>query len=412
MVGGVSRPAPSAPPPAAGRIAALDVLRGVAILGTLATNVWLFTDPQGLVGALRAGQLAAAGSWQSVELVLRQLANGKFLGLLTIMFGIGLELQRRSAQRRGRPWPGTYPVRAGLLLLDGVLHYVLVVEFDVLMGYAVTGCVVAYLLVTSPRAQRACLAVAAGLHVLLLTGLTALVVAAPPTTAPPLDPNPYTDGSFADLVAFRLENALLFRAEVIFILPLSIALFLLGAALVRAGVLDPAGVALRRRLLVVGLGIALPADLLVGSLGGSAGILVSRYGTAPLVALGLLALVAELGTRRPLTGYGSRALTAVGRTALSCYVLQNVVASALCYGWGLGWAARFGDARVPATVGVYLLVATTVVVAAVLWLRRFDQGPLEAVWSRSYRLLTARGRRTTDSSGRSAPLTSDRRPAR
>jgi uncharacterized membrane protein YeiB len=34
---------------------------------------------------------------------------------------------------------------------------------------------------------------------------------------------------------------------------------------------------------------------------------------------------------------------------------------------------------------VYLLVAATVVAVAVLWLRRFDQGPLEALWSRSHR---------------------------
>lgn len=29
------------------RIAALDVARGIAILGTLGTNIWIFTDPAG-----------------------------------------------------------------------------------------------------------------------------------------------------------------------------------------------------------------------------------------------------------------------------------------------------------------------------------------------------------------------------
>lgn len=34
------------------RIQALDVARGVAILGTLATNIWIITHPAGMVGYL------------------------------------------------------------------------------------------------------------------------------------------------------------------------------------------------------------------------------------------------------------------------------------------------------------------------------------------------------------------------
>jgi uncharacterized protein len=100
------------------------------------------------------------------------------------MFGIGLEIQRRSALRAGRRWPGRYPVRAALLFLDGVLHYLLVVEFDVLMGYAVTGAVVAYLLATSERTQRTWMVAAAGVHVLLLGLATAVLTAAPMPPSP------------------------------------------------------------------------------------------------------------------------------------------------------------------------------------------------------------------------------------
>jgi hypothetical protein len=32
------------------RIGVLDVARGIAIIGTLATNIWIFTDPGGIVG--------------------------------------------------------------------------------------------------------------------------------------------------------------------------------------------------------------------------------------------------------------------------------------------------------------------------------------------------------------------------
>ena len=170
--------APYSPPP---RYASLDVLRGVAILGTLATNIWIFTDPEGLVGYLqqRHGRHDSHRSGRAIEAVLQQLAQGKFLGLLTLMFGIGLEIQRRSAVRAGRRWPGRYPWRAGLLLLDGLLHFVLVAEFDVLMGYAVTGMVVAYLLATSEQAQRAWLVVASVVHVLLLSLVTIALLSLP-----------------------------------------------------------------------------------------------------------------------------------------------------------------------------------------------------------------------------------------
>ena len=83
------------------RIGVLDVARGIAILGTLATNIWIFTDPGGIVGYLeRPLPSLTGGLEQAVQTIVRQLANGKFLGMLTLMFGVGLELQRRSARRR------------------------------------------------------------------------------------------------------------------------------------------------------------------------------------------------------------------------------------------------------------------------------------------------------------------------
>ncbi|MFG1781528.1 DUF418 domain-containing protein [Rhodococcus oryzae] len=392
------------------RYPSLDVLRGIAILGTLATNIWIFTNPEGLVGYLN-GTAAAAGGWGLVEKVLQQLAQGKFLGLLTLMFGIGLAIQQRSALRAGRPWPGKYPWRAALLFVDGVVHYLLVVEFDVLMGYAVTGLVVAFVLASSERAQRRWMIWAAVIHLVLLTlGALAFAAQPPRTDPPPLDPNPYADGSWWDLVLFRIDNLAAFRIEPVFIFAVSIALFLLGARLFRAGVLAPEGSGIRRRLMILGLGIALPIDLATGILGGDAGLLVARYGTAPIVSLGLLALVAEFYCRRPRVGTVGVRLAEVGRMALSSYVLQNLLASALCYGWGLGLAARLSpDARVPATVVIYLGVAAAVIATAHLWLRRFERGPVEWLWHRSYLLLAGEGR--VRRSGAGTPMTSAVDPA-
>lgn len=373
------------------RYRSLDVLRGIAILGTLGTNVWIFTSGSGLVGYLDTLG-TAQGDWGIVERVLQQLAQGKFLGLLTIMFGIGLAIQQRSALRNNVRWPGRYPLRAALLFVDGLLHFVLFTEFDVLMGYAITGLVVAYVLVTSERAQRRWMVSAAMVHVLLITAVAAAMLTAESSASgDPMSPNPYADGSFWDLMVFRLDNALAFRAETILILPMSIALFLLGATLFRAGVLGEEGAVLRRRLLLVGL-VAVPADFVVGMFGSSAGIIVSRYLLAPLVSLGVLALVAQHYIGRSRTTFVTGRLSEIGRMALSGYVLQNVVASTLCYGWGFGIAIGLdtGPLRVLGTVSVYVVTVVCVSTFAHVWLRRYQRGPIEWLWNYSYERIPLR----------------------
>lgn len=374
------------------RLVALDVLRGIAILGTLGTNIWIMTHREGLIGYISELKDPASG-WLWAERVLQQLAQGKFLGLLTIMFGIGLAIQQASAQRGARRWPGKYPIRAGLLLLDGLLNFLFVAEFDVLMGYAVTGLVVAFILATSERAQRRWLVVAAGCHLLMLTALTLAMAFDSRTPAPHqrLDPNPYADGSFWDLVVFRVHHVGEFRFETVFVFAMSVALFLLGAKLFRAGVFRAEGARIRKWLMLIGFGVAAPIDLIAGIAGNGDYFFATRYGTAPFVSLGILALVAHFYLRRPQVGFFGRRLTEVGRAALSCYIVQNLVASILCYGWGFGLAAHVSaDVRVPFTVGIYLLVSLIIVTGAHFWLRRFERGPVEWAWHRSYQALAGK----------------------
>lgn len=375
------------------RYVSLDVMRGIAILGTLGTNIWIFTNPEGFIGYV-SGVGRAEGVWRWVEAVLQQLCQGKFLGLLTVMFGIGLAIQQHSAQRRGDSWPGAYPVRAGLLFVDGVVNFLLFTEFDVLTGYAVTGLIVAFVLATSARSQRIWLSAAVLVHVAILMVIVGAVVASPPPgDNPPVQqqPNPYAEGSFWDLVVFRVDHLLVFRAETILILPVAIAMFIAGAMVFRAGVLAPEGAELRRRLMIVGFIVALPIDLIVGLFWGSAGMLVGRYLTAAIIAFGVLAAVAQFYVAGRVPGIVGRALGTVGRMALSCYVLQNALSGALCYGWGLGLAQRMGPGTVvPGTIGVYALVVAVLMLFSKLWLSRWERGPLEMLWQASYQRLTTR----------------------
>ncbi|MDN0194027.1 DUF418 domain-containing protein [Streptomyces sp. S.PNR 29] len=380
--------APRAPetPATRRRLPLLDVLRGVAILGTLMTNIWIFTGPGAEWGVLEgsaSGELSFGSVPDAVEGTFSVLGNGKFLSLLTILFGVGLAIQYGSAERRGQPWPGRYRWRALFLFGEGTVHFVLVFAWDVLMGYAVTALFVAWLLTRSRRAQRRVMWWAAGLHLALLGLLTAALVLAGDEDAGTVSPEVvdlYAHGDYLDQIAFRLQNAIALRMEPVLTFFLLVFLFLLGVRLFRAGVFgaDETGRRLRSRLLWWGLGLGLPLNV-AAALGGPDLFALARYGTAPLLALGYIGLVGALVDRVRRPGPLMTGLTSVGRTALSGYVFQNVLCVLVSYGIGLGLAERLGDTGPWWVVGLWAVVCAVLMVGSTLWLRRFTAGPLEAV---------------------------------
>ncbi|MFD0359168.1 DUF418 domain-containing protein [Streptomyces sp. NPDC127110] len=369
----------------AARLPLLDVLRGAAILGTLMTNVWIFASPGSEWSVLQGGlslpdPVADPSAATIAETTFRFLADGKFLSLLTILFGVGLAIQFDSAARRGERWPGRYPRRAAFLFLEGTVHFVLIFAWDVLMGYAVTALLVAWLLARSERVRRVAMWVAAGVH-LTLVSLVTLGDAVTPDSPEAPDPEAvrlYAHGSWAEQIGFRLDNALVLRIEPVFTFGLLVFLFLLGVRLHRAGAFGPtaAGRRIRGRMAAWGLGLGLPLGI-AAELGGPDFFVLGRYGIAPLVAVGYIGLIGWALDRFAVPG--AAALGSVGRTALSCYVGQNLLCVLLCYGFGLGLAARFEGSGPWWVMGLWAAVSLVLVAGSRLWLRYFARGPLEAV---------------------------------
>lgn len=377
---------------ATARLPLLDVLRGAAILGTLMTNVWIFAAPGSEWGVLRGGlgspdPLADPSAANLAETVFRSLADGKFLALLTVLFGVGLAIQYDSTARRGAPWPGRYPRRAAFLFLEGTVHFVLVFAWDVLMGYAVTALLVAWLLARSERVRRRVMWTAAGVHLALVALLTLAAV-----TASDADPGPgpgaverdavelYARGGYGAQVAFRLEHFAALRIEPVVSFGLLVFLFLLGVRLHRAGAFAPTGAGrrIRSRMAAWGLGLGLPLTC-AATLGGADFAFLSRYGIAPLVAVGYIGLIGIALDRLWIPRPVATALGSVGRTALSCYVAQNLLCVLLCYGIGLGLAERLGGTGPWWVMGLWAGVGLALAAGSWLWLRRFDHGPLESV---------------------------------
>ncbi|CAM5658684.1 hypothetical protein SSPIM334S_00353 [Streptomyces spiroverticillatus] len=342
------------------RLPLLDVLRGVAILGTLMTNVWIFAGAGGELGILHGGMetpLRDGTVGGAAEGVFRMLADGKFLSLLTILFGVGLAIQFESARRRGTPWPGPYKWRALFLFAEGTVHFVLVFAWDVLMGYAVTALLVAWSLTRTERFRKILMWGQGALHLTLMLLGTWLLASGGDGTKDTVGPETvalYAEGSYGEQVLVRLQNAFVLRMEPVLTFGLLVFLFLLGVRLLRAGAFgdDARGRALRARMLRWGLGAGLPLTVAAG-LGGGDYVLIERYVAAPVVALGLIGLIGALVDRARESSWAVAGFSAVGRCALSCYVLQNVLCMLLFYGFGLGLAARWAGDGPWAVMGVW-----------------------------------------------------------
>ena len=405
------------------RIVALDVARGIAILGTLATNIWIFAtwhqmdsvmeqyfDPNFTlwdeVRAASTNGTAAEAADALFNAASALVTDGKFLGLLTIMFGIGMEIQRQSAAKRNQRWPGLYYWRAILLVIEGLLNYIFIFEFDVLMGYGLTALAVAPIIARSERVQKVWMWLALSAHVLVMLLFsvgTYLLNSIPLDEVEGGEDIPTFDQSFAlytatdsypAMVQARIDDFFGGRFEIPIMFVMGIGVFLLAARLYRAGLFQPAGAGLRRKVMLVGLGVGIPLDwgLRLFTTGASASL--TRYVTSTVVAFGVLALIAAFYIRRDNTlGVVGTGLAAVGRTALTCYILQNVLASVVFYDFGFGLARYVeGPAGTLLVCGVYLALCALLVAFSMLWLKRFQRGPFEIVMHRAVDMVATKQR--------------------
>lgn len=362
-----------------GRIRLLDILRGFAILGTLGTNIWIFAH----AGDLRYITTFDHSGWWGADDLLRMivlfLVNGKLLGLLTIMFGVGLEMKYRQAKRKGKPWPGVYLWAVLFLILEGLLHFILVMEYDILMSYGITAIIAAFIVKGGDRLIARTMNVIGSIFAIAILALAGLMLASGASVSLGSFDDVaalYQEGTWIEQVRYRLANFLPLRAEAILVIPTNVFLFLLGVRFMRSGVFAPDenGKRLRKRLFKLGIYVGVPLNLLIFVPGGAFDLPV-RYLFAPLMSMGYIAILARM-IQYTKWEWLWRLLENVGKMSLSCYVLQNIMASAVFYGWGLGLAGKLNSAAI---IAVWLLISALQLGMASLWLRGFKLGPMETV---------------------------------
>lgn len=372
----------TAPVAASERIAALDVLRGVALLGILIVNITVFQgEPPG-------GDRTAGAAHDIITFAF----SDKFYALFSLLFGYGLAIQ---IQRAGAEHVARMRRRLLCLALIGALHVVLLFFGDVLVSYALAGAV---LLTMRNFSARKAARVAVG----MLVSLTALylvlavgwalfdpnamdpVVATASDRAAAESAEAAYRGSFLDVTGQRLSDFVGFVPLTFGLLfPNYVVLFLAGMAVGASGLLARKDIPARRlwQVFVVGLAVGLPGAAL------STALPISEANPVSVAARGVSVLTAPALTAAYVAGLllamrtrpGRRLLDAIapaGRMALTNYLGQSVACAFVFTGYGLALTGQVGSLE---TAGIAVAIFAVQVAVSTWWLRRFRFGPAEWV---------------------------------
>ncbi|WP_345953667.1 DUF418 domain-containing protein [Mucilaginibacter sp. PAMB04168] len=121
----------------ADRIQAIDILRGIALLGILLMNIPGFAMPERYSDVFHQ-DTHSINFW--TDAVITVLFEGKMRALFSMVFGAGILLFVMRKAQNGQPFKALFFRRMGWLVLFGLIHaHVLLWEGDILYGYGVIG---------------------------------------------------------------------------------------------------------------------------------------------------------------------------------------------------------------------------------------------------------------------------------
>ncbi len=382
------------------RIVTLDILRGVAVLGILIVNIKGWALPViAMPTPVSFGCDAPVDRW--TWMFESVVFEGAMRGLFSLLFGAGFMLFITRLEATGRRACTLHGMRMFWLIVFGLIHgYLLLWPGDILYVYGIAGLALYPLRRLCPRTlivlSLICMFWLAGIAALQQSHYDALEFGQPPASL--IELNREFAPAMQDELDWRRDSyATIFRELVpmtFFIQTWSLVTFdffdaisfmLLGAALYKANVLTGArSTHWYVRLLIIGYAVGLTVNLLELRRSIASEYLFMEYRGNWLTYdigrifmmfghMAAIILFVKSGALQVL----QHALAAVGRMALTNYIMQSIICGLLFYGVGFGLVgrvSRFETMFVVAGIWVVQLVGSS------LWLRSFRFGPLEWLW--------------------------------
>jgi len=366
-----------------------DVLRGFALLGILVVNIQFMglSSDQGARGEWTQG--FANGS---ATFLIAALFAGKFYLLFSFLFGYSSNYVIRNDRSNRARWIK----RCLVLIAFGALHFTFLWHGDIIFVYGLFGLLLTFFFFRADRTLKIWSRIVFFLSTFFIVLIGALALMAEylldedlgTSTVVSLD-EILRSGTFLESIPARLEVWVLGIATGIFLQGgLAFAAFLLGVRLARANFLSsPMDKAANERLIKKGLILGLPIQIIAAAIllqneqsaePSESVYLISlfvSFVTAPLLSMFYVGLIRKLVEERPhLVSW----LKPAGKMSLTIYISQSVITSLIFSPWGLGLFQDLQTWQVfILAFGIWLLLSYF----AGLWLRKFNQGPLEKLVS-------------------------------
>ncbi len=377
-----------------------DLIRAFALIGIVMVNVEAFSTNMGL-----GFQHSDGGSLDHWAIWLTAgLFTLKSYSLFSMMFGAGLGYQMASAERKSVAFAPSYFRRMAGLLFLGLMHVIFLFLGDILVTYAILGCILYLVRNGSPRDFVIWAVVLIALQTIILLGMSGLLWVMETIDDPSIraefeqgmaeqteimlaQDEVFEGGSFLQVAGVRLQMLPALPPAVIMTQGISaFGFFLLGLTFFRTGLIsDPfAKFWWWSRWVLLPIGV-------IASLG-AAGIYAGsedRQSAETLFAMGLLmgasafsslgyaGLIAKICQFR--VGSILRFLARGGSATLSAYLLQSVILSFVTLEFGLGLYNQlnaFEAALIALATGLFTLSFVSI------WLLFFKRGPMEILLRR------------------------------
>jgi uncharacterized protein len=371
----------------------------LAILGILMMNIQSFSMINAAyLNPTAYGDFTGLNRW--VWLLSHLLADQKFITIFSLLFGAGIVLFTERVEAKGYSPQGLHYRRMFWLLLIGLLHAYLLWYGDILVTYALCGLLVVRCRKWPPKllliVGSLTFAMASFLYLYLWFSLPQMPLETYQQVK--LDWQPSPEMIEHELAAYRSGwlGQMSLRADASFRIQLFAfwlhyfwqvsGLMLVGMALFKGGVFT---VERSRRFYIalasVGLGLGLPIVSygIVQNFAANWTVDYSpflgsqfNYWGSLLVALGYCGFIA-LVTKTPKLRSVARVLGAVGRMALTNYLLQTLICTTLFYGHGLG---LFGRVERSGQILIVIGIWAVQLIISPIWLRYYRFGPAEWLW--------------------------------